>query len=62
MIQKPLNLLQTELDSLIRARDKSVKSFEKGEIDKATHTTHMENLTPMIEEYKYTIRVINTYA
>lgn len=62
MIMKPIDLLQNQLSALIRARDKSVKSFEKEDIDKTTHNTHMENLTPIIEEYRYTIRVINQYA
>lgn len=59
---RPVELLQNQLDALIRARDKSVKSFEKGEIDEATHHSHLNNLTPMIEDYRYTIRVIITYA
>jgi hypothetical protein len=59
---KPIELLQNQLDALIRARDKSVASFEKEEIDETTHFGHLNNLTPMIEEYRYTIRVIITYA
>lgn len=59
---KPVELLQEELKKLERARAHSIRSFEKGEISEELHNTHMENLTPLIEEYKYVIRVINQYA
>jgi hypothetical protein len=59
---KPIDLLQQEMDRLIRTRDKSIKALEEGKIDSDLHEQHMRNLTPMIEEYMYIIRVINQYA
>jgi hypothetical protein len=59
---KPIELLQNKLDELIRAREHSVISFREGKIDSILHETHMNNLSPMIEEYRYIIRVINQYA
>ena len=32
--------------------------MEKGEIDATLHEKHLVNLTPMIEEYKYVIRIV----
>jgi hypothetical protein len=58
----PLECLQNQLDAMIRARDKSQASFSKGEIDEATYDDYMNNLTPMIEMYRYNIRVLITYA
>jgi uncharacterized protein YegL len=62
MMKKPIEVLKDNLQELIRAREKSVKSFEEGKIDSLTHDSHLTNLTPMIEEYQYVIRVINQYA
>ena len=58
---KPIELLQEKLKELERARDKSKWSFERGDISEELHNTHIENLTPLIEDYRYTIRVINQY-
>jgi hypothetical protein len=55
---KPIELLEQELEKYVKDRDKSIKSFEKGEIDEATHDQHINNLTPIIEEYKYIIRIV----
>jgi hypothetical protein len=57
----PVELLQEKLKELERARDISKWNFERGEITEELFDTHMENLTPMIEEYRYVIRVINQY-
>lgn len=59
---KPIDLLRIELRKLLDARDKSVEAFGKGIIDKDLHNAHITNLTPLIEEYKYVLRVIETYA
>jgi hypothetical protein len=61
-MKKPIDVLQDTLKELISARDHSMKSFDKGEISEELHDTHLQNLSPLIEEYKYVIRVINTYA
>ena len=55
---RPLELLEQELEKYVKARDKSIKSFEKGEINERTHDQHIQNLTPMIEEYKFVIRIV----
>jgi len=60
-MKNPLDLLKDKLYELKRARDKSQVSFEKGEIDEDLHDSHMINLTPMIEEYKRAIRVLEMY-
>lgn len=59
---RPIALLEKQLKAFESAREKSVISFEKGDIDKELHELHIHNLTPMIEEYKYVIRIINQYA
>jgi hypothetical protein len=59
---KPLELLQQELDSLLRTRQKSSDALLEGKINIELHEQHIRNLTPMIEEYQYVIRVITRYA
>ena len=61
-MEKPITLLENELEKLIRARNHSIESYKKGHISEKIHDTHLVNLTPMIEEYKYIIRVIDQYA
>lgn len=61
-METPLELLQNKRNELIKARTKSVASFEKGEIDQVTHDRHMENLTPMIASYDFIIRLILPYS
>lgn len=55
---KPIDLLQQEMDRLIRTRDKSIKALEEGKIDSDLHEQHMRNLTPMIEEYRFAVRIL----
>jgi hypothetical protein len=57
----PEELLKEKLDGLTRARDKSILAFEEGTITQEEHDIHMTNLTSLIEDYKYTIRVVNQY-
>jgi hypothetical protein len=59
---KPIDLLKKELVVLERARDSSIRQNKDGIITSDLHEQHMENLIPMIEEYKYIIRIINQYA
>jgi hypothetical protein len=61
MTKKPMELLTAELEELERARKKSEEAFKEQKITEGEHEEHMENLTPMIEEYRYVIRVINLY-
>jgi hypothetical protein len=55
---RPIELLQQELEKLISARDKSIKALDEGKISVELHDQHIMNLTPMIEEYKYIIRIV----
>ena len=55
---RPIELLQQELEKLISARDKSIKVLDEGKISVELHDQHIMNLTPMIEEYKYIIRIV----
>ena len=57
----PMKLLTDKLKELEKARDKSIESYQKEEITEGEHQEHMENLTSQIEDYRYTIRVINQY-
>ena len=59
---KPIELLQTEVVRLERARESSFEQLGEGKINFELHEQHMRNLNPLIEEYKYIIRVINQYA
>ena len=55
---KPIEFLQQELDKLTSARNHSVKALEEGKINVDLHEQHMRNLTPIIEEYKFAIRIL----
>jgi len=55
---KPVELLEQELHKWVKARDKSVEAFKKGLITEEEHDTHLMNLTPKIEEYKFAIRIL----
>ena len=55
---RPIELLQQELEKLISARDKSIKALDEGKISIELYDQHIMNLTPMIEEYKYIIRIV----
>ena len=57
----PMELLTAKLKELEKARDKSIEFFKKEKITEGEHEEHIENLTPMIEDYRYTIRIINIY-
>lgn len=48
----PIQLLTKELNTLIKSKDKSIKSCVEGKIRIKLHTTHIRNLNPMIERYK----------
>lgn len=59
MIPLPIELLQSKLDELVQAKDKSRLTFEEGRIKLSEHETHMENLTPKIESYRFAIKHLN---
>lgn len=61
-MKRPLEVLENILKDLQGNLNKSKDAFEKGNISPDVHQTHVKNLTPLIEEYKYIIRIIETYA
>jgi hypothetical protein len=61
-MKRPVELLEDTLKELQDSLDKSVQAFEQGRISELMHQTHLENIKPMIEEYKYVLRVVNTYS
>jgi len=60
-MKPPIELLREKLEELKRARDKSQASWLKGQISEELYDSHIVNLTPMIEEYKRAIRVLEMY-
>ena len=58
----PIELLQEKLDRLLSARKHSFKSFEENKINRGVHATHINNLTPIIESYKFAIKMLKKYT
>jgi len=58
----PLECLQNQLDAMIRAKDNFQTTFSKGQIREKVYDDAMNTLTPMIEMYRYNIRVLITYS
>ena len=58
----PIELLQEKLDRLLSARKHSFKSFEENKIDKELHYKHINNLTLIIESYKFAIKMLKKYT
>lgn len=54
----PIELLEFELKLLERSKEKSIQSFEKGDIDIDLHVTHLSNLEPMIIKFKKSIGIL----
>ena len=62
MHETPKELIQNRLDEYERAMEKSNKSHEEGKIPDSTHDTHIENLTPKLEEFRYALQILNKYT
>jgi hypothetical protein len=62
MASTPKELIQSRLDEWLRAKEKSDKSYEKGEINAWTHDQHTANLEPLIEMYSQAMKVLNKYT
>jgi len=58
----PIELLQEKLSRLWSARHHSFKAVKEGKIDKELHETHVKNLTPIIESYKFAITMLKKYT
>ena len=61
-MESPIDLLQTTLLKLLSAKKHSEDSFKKGDITKNLHEIHLENLEPLIQDYKDTIKVLTIYG
>jgi len=55
---KPLEMLTTELNILKRCKSKSIGSYERKEITKELHKTHLSNLNELINEFETVIKTI----
>jgi len=51
----PIQLLEKELKEYEKSLDKSIKMYEKGDIDMITHLVHKKNLKHLIEQFTYAI-------
>lgn len=54
----PLKLLENQLFEYEKALQKSFESYQKGQLDKATHELHKSNLNPKIFQYKQAIELL----
>ena len=61
-VMLPIELLQQELDKYNKALSKSNRSFYIGEITKEAHEIHLQNLTPIISNYKFAIILLKQYT
>ena len=57
-MKNPITLLEEELNILKRCLEKSIVSFEKGEIDAELHNIHLKNLDPTIQEFEKAIKIL----
>ena len=57
-MKKPIELLEEELYKYYKAKRKSETAYAEGGINLPTHEQHMENLNPIIKEYKTAIRIL----
>jgi len=58
-LSAPIEMLQTELNILQRAKDKSIESYNKGLLNLETHKIHMTNLEPKIIQFESAIKKLN---
>jgi hypothetical protein len=54
-MRSPIQILEKELYEYEKALDKSIKLYEKGDIDLETHLVHKKNLKHLIEQFTYAI-------
>ena len=58
----PVELLQEKLGRLLSARKHSFKDVKECSISKELHEKHIDNLTPIIESYKFAITMLKKYT
>ncbi len=55
---EPLQILTNKYKSYVRAKEKSVESYEKGSISKELHDTHVKNLDVLLKDYENAIEIL----
>lgn len=58
----PIDLLTLELLKYTKAKQKSLEAYEKDLIPYVVHKDHLENLEPIIQEYKDAIQTLTIYG
>jgi hypothetical protein len=53
-----IEILQKELAEYKKVKQKSIESFEKNEISKELHETHIKNITPKIVDLIFAIKIL----
>jgi hypothetical protein len=55
-MKTPFQLIQDELNLLLKALDLSKKHFQEGKIDEKLHKIHVTNLEPKIKEFSNALK------
>ena len=58
---EPLRILMDKYALYARATEKSVESYNRGNISKEQHDTHMKNLDVLLKDYKKAIEILTKY-
>lgn len=58
IIATPLQILESELSKLVKAKRKSREAFEERRIPKELHDEHVNNLNPKIKEFHKAIEIL----
>ena len=53
-----ITLLQVELDKYVKAKEKSIQAYDKGDISLQVHETHLKNLEPKIQHFQDVIKIL----
>jgi hypothetical protein len=62
MHETPKELLELRLKEYEKALEKSNSLFDRGILPPSVHDTHVENLTPKIEDFRYAIKILTKYT
>lgn len=61
MHETPKEMIRNQLEEYEKAKLKSDQAYEEGKILAMTHDTHLENLLPKIEQFRYALEILNKY-
>lgn len=61
MYETPKEMIKNQLEEYEKAKRKSDQAYEEGKILATTHDTHLENLAPKIEQFRYALEILNRY-